>query len=212
MTTLLTAGMTMRMTVACVETDQVALNDFYWFCTAVAGASQTDAQAAAQLDATLAPLYKPALAALAEYYGVKIQIIDPLPMPIFATSTANTGPGTGAGGPVPGQVSGLVSLKTNLSGRANRGRLYIPFPAASFVEAASALPTVAYDTLLLAIANVLKLPFLVTTGADSATLLPMIWHRASRTKTPIVMAEESGKFATQRRRGNYGRPNTINPF
>jgi hypothetical protein len=212
MPTTLAVGDVVLMTVACYRPSQVALNDFHWQVAAIGGASLTDAAVALKLDATLAPLYKPLMNGDSTYYGVRLQRISPLPKPVAVVGEANTGVGTAVGAGLPGQVSGLMTLRTNSAGRAFRGRLYIPFPAASYFSSPLDTPTALWDTNVDAIAAILKNPYLAMIGADTVTLVPVIWHKATRTSTPIIDAESTSKFATQRRRGNYGRPNVVPPF
>lgn len=212
MTTPLAVGQVLEVTVGCTCNDQFGLNVSHWQVAAVTAPPPNDGDTAAAFDATFAPLYKPAMTAAAFYFGVRAQIILPAPRKVAVVAALLTGAGTDLSGPLPEQVSGLISLRTNTAGRGGRGRLYPPFPAIDAVDDPNAKPTGAYTALLQAIANVHQTPFLVTAGAANATLVPVLLKRSTGATTPVTGAFATGLWATQRRRGNYGKTNVGNPF
>jgi hypothetical protein len=120
--------------------------------------------------------------------------------------------GTAAGNPIPNQVSGIITKTTAFAGRANRGRTYVPFPAASFNLAPNDTPTAAYVALLDALGIVLFAPMALTLGADTVNVTPVLFHRRTGFNTPITNFRSRQLWATQRRRGNYGTANTLPPF
>ncbi|MBA0084912.1 MAG: hypothetical protein HRJ53_07950 [Acidobacteria bacterium Pan2503] len=111
---------------------------------------------------------------------------------------------------MPSQVAYVCSKLGARIGRKNRGRVYIPFLAAQDLIA-DGDPSAALTQL---ISNVI-LPDLVTqaytknAGADSISLHGCLLAKGSVVPVDIVRATTSGKWGTQRRRGMYGRVNTI---
>jgi hypothetical protein len=57
--------------------------------------------------------------------GVTIRNVAVIDQPILQSTTPGAA-GTAAGGPLPSEVAAVVTLRTALAGRANRGRSYIP--------------------------------------------------------------------------------------
>lgn len=174
----------------------------------------SDQDCATTLDGIIAPFIKAVMGAAVTYNGMQVRIISRVPQPAAVASTAGTGVGTVGGGLLPLQTRGFWSRRTNTSGRAFRGRVYIPFPAQN--DNTGGVPSGAYQTRLIALANAIE-PFAgiaVTGGGGAATLVPTIFHRA-RPGPPPVPASETVitsrlfpiKWATQRRSGSFGRPN-----
>jgi hypothetical protein len=212
MSVLMTAGNVAQVTIACTAFNQVGLNDVYFVVNSIAGAGSTDADLAAFLDNLLAPLYKPALTGPANYYGVKVRVIAPTATAIPQTGTTHGGPGTAGTQPLPTQVRGLIRFGTNTIGKPGHGRIFIPFPDVAHQGLVTSTPTAAYLILLNAIANALTLGFTVTSGANSSTYNQVIWHRKTKTYTPVTLYDASAFWATQRRSGDLGRLNTSQPF
>lgn len=164
------------------------------------------------LSQTLAPKYKPLMSNLATYYGVRVQKINPIPAGAAVLSVEGQGAGTGVGSPLPAQVSGMISLYSALAGRRNRGRCYVPFPTETANDELQTRPDATYQAALVVLADAFSTNLLVTDGVNNAVLEPGIWSRASRIFNPIVDYNARARWATQRSRGNYGRPNPLPPF
>lgn len=199
-----------RLRVVCYTSNQVGINTAHYKVSAVAGAGLTDQAAAVLMDGDLAPLYRAAINNNARYRGVSLQILRPLPVGAAAISTANDGAGVGPGDLMATQVSGIIGSRANQAGRANRGRVYIPFPSESDNTSAGA-PNPAYLATLDPIGNYLFTTRILGVGPDQVTLQPCLWHRTSSTTTSILDYAVRSKWATQRRRGMYGRLN-LPPF
>lgn len=198
--------------IGCYMVGQAGLNLIHWVCTTNTGAGGTDTQFAISLDALLAPLLKPMMPSIATYYGVGVQQIWPLPLTALNISAAHTGVGSGGLAPVPPQVSGIITMNTGLAGRANRGRVYVPFPAAAFVDGTLTTPTGAYQILLTAVFNALATPITITVGGGTSVMTPGVYHRTTHAVSAFTTGRVNPKWATQRRRGNYGRANPYPPF
>lgn len=197
----------------CTLNNQLGINLRHYLCTIVTGVAATDQDFADNLSTFMGPLYKPLLTNSAQYYGLGVRRIKPLPATIPAFSALARGAGTAGLNPLPGQASGVVTLNTPFSGRANRGRAYIPFPCTNDADPLTGFCTAAY-ALRLSLAGVgLIFPRIVTAsvGIGTATMEPVLYHRQLTTVTTLTAQRGNQKWGTQRRRGMYGRPNLL-PF
>lgn len=199
-----------RLRVVCYTSSQVGINTAHFRCTAETGVGSTDQQVADAFDAALAPRYKAAISGGARYRGCSVQRISPGIPTVPAFAIGNDGIGTVAGGMMGTQLSGLVSARTSLAGRRYRGRVYIPFPAEDS-NAATGVPEAAYIVAIDDIGDELYSVFPVVNGGNSTTNDPVVWHRGLLLGTPITGWLARPSWATQRRRGAYGRQNTT-PF
>lgn len=191
---------------------QAGLNVRHYIAGVVTGTSATDIQLALLLDNLFAPLYKPLMAFTATYYGVQVQRVQPLPRTSPVVSAANVGIGTGGTSALPTQVSGIVTLQTGFAGRAFRGRAYVPFPSSASNDAVLDRPTPGYVGPLLALGVAMRTAALVGTAGNTVNMLPVLYHRATGTSSFLTFARANAKWATQRKRGNYGQPNPYPPF
>lgn len=197
----------------CFSGNQVGINTRYFSVAAGTGPNLSEAAFIVVLDGILAPLYKLALTNLAQYVGSNIQnITGAIPYPAAVGTSANSGNGTAGTLPVPSQVSGLISIRTGLTGRSYRGRQYIPFPDSS--ESTGTTPPVytgAYQTRLLNIAAQTVGTTTVTSGASSYQIQWGLVHQKpvaiAGSFTPSTTALVGISWATQKRRGDYGRTN-----
>lgn len=129
--------------------------------------------------------------------------ISPLPLAGIAVDDATGGeapPG------LPGQDSGLITKTTDFSGRTFRGRCYVPFPYTA-AQDDDDTPTADYVERLAVFANDFLTTQNVTAGGGLVVLKPVLYNRATVVITPITGNTPRKKWATQRRRGNYGRAN-----
>lgn len=188
---------------------QVGLAVKHVVVTAVAGAPllQTIADA---MSAAVGNLIRLCMCDTAEYNGLLLKQVAVTPEPEATPSVSSAGVGATAGDPLPKQVSGLISLRTTLAGRANRGRWYVPFPSVAD-NTADDTPQGAYLT---AIGNLGTWWIGTKTygaGGNTVTMQGGVYHRASQTITPFTHTILPVKWATQRRRSDFGRPN-ISPI
>jgi hypothetical protein len=128
------------------------------------------------------------------------QAPGPLPLPGIASFPV----GAGAIVPpdCPTQVSGIASFQAAISSRKGRSRMYVPFPPTSWVDT-DATPAPGYITSLdaLAASLIANVPLV---GAVTYSTEAVIWHRSTLTTDPIISKRANKRWATQRRRGNYG--------
>lgn len=190
--------------------DQLGLNVRQWKVTGLS--TDTDnklSQAMDALDATgLAGLYKAALTTPALFLGFRHRVIQPT-VSVQYPAAAGEGPGTGGTQPLPRQVAGLIRFKADVVGRRKGGRIYVPFPDETHSDP-NGIPTGAYVTALEAIANVWRTAL---TFGDAGVLTPVIYQRPKGvvpySTRGIVTATVPMAFATQRRRGSFGRTNLV---
>lgn len=136
-------------------------------------------------------------ASLVEGANITVQHYDGSSAPVDCTVTGFTGNAMGAGAqPVPASVCGLITWKSGLAGRSNRGRTYLGGIDENFVEtdgarwASGAFPTVQiaatqFATLLVGGTTV--------TGLD-------IYSQLHNTKAPVIEGVFRQYMGTQRRR------------
>lgn len=143
---------------------------------------------------------------VANYTKTVAQKIAPIPLTVAGESELDAGNGDLASSPLPRQVAGLISLRTPFAGRSQRGRMYLPFPATESNDD-SYSPTGLYIGALNTIGATRLLTQTVTVGVDSITLDPVIFSRQTGLVYPITAFIVRDAWATQRRRGTFGRPN-----
>lgn len=199
----------LEVTIGTWITNQQGLMVRHYENSAYTGEGSTLGAIATRLSTLLAPLVKPLLAVGATYRGIRVRRIDPLPPSPPAYELADQGPGTVAGDLMSPQTAGLITIGTAFAGRAYRGRAYIPFPSETDNDA-TGIPIPGYRTRADALALQLRTTVVVGT-VDSVTLIPVLWHRKTRTTTDITSSSTRPGWATQRRRGFFGRQNPI-PF
>lgn len=186
---------------------QGAINVLHWRCGTIAGTGATDAQIANAFDLALGLPYKTLMTSSCSYRGVGVRRIFP-GQSIETYGTAGVGPGSVTGDPLPKQIAGLISLRTINPGVHMRGRVYIPFPGESSNDADST-PTLPYINNLNALAGVFISIITAGTPPNQNTFLMGVFHRGSSLITDIWQTRVNDKWATQRRRGDYGRVNAL---
>lgn len=185
---------------------QMGLNVRHWRVITSTPPEPTLSQIASALGTTFSALYRALESAQATYVTTSVRKINPLPISIEVPNTAGAGVGAVAGDLLPKQTAGVISLRSTLAGRKNRGRAYIPFPSEDDSSLAAA-PTAGYVTRLLALATAFFTDQTVTVGAGSIVLRAVIWQRKTRTTIDIAGVIARSSWGTQRRRGDFGRTN-----
>lgn len=205
-----TAGDIYEVKHYCVLGAQAGIMVSHWLVSAVAGTGATDQTIADGFSNSFATQIRALLASAATYVGATAQKIRPLPIAVFAQSTQGAGVGALLGDAMPGQVSGLFTLRTALAGRANRGRKYVPFPSEQ-VNDTNGTPTVAYLSSLTALRTLFTAGATAGSGGNTVNMDPVIYHRTAGTTTLITGGFNRTKWATQRRRGSLAAADRI-PF
>jgi len=200
-----------ELKVYCQQGEQVAVNTYHWKASAITGISRTDEQVAVDFAADVAPLYKAWMPSTALFRGIRVQIIHPLPEPVYQANISTAGIGArGADGLAP-QLCGLVTKRTVLAGRANRGRMYLPFFAED-QSSADGRPEAAAMVLMSAWANYASTIRTFTSGPNSVTLRPVLWQRVDRTSIDVNAIVVRDAWATQRRRSLVNKPDNFGPL
>jgi len=202
--------MILKGSIWCTDGDQASVNTVFYKVVSVGTPASTDADFAQTLDSAIGAVLITMLNNNASYRGVQGQIVFPLPVRVAAFNTASAGAGTSGATALPRQASGLISWKTNLAGRKFRGRTYIPFPATTS-DTGNGIPTAGYITALSSFATALLNMTALATGCLTSTISLGVHSRVAHTTTDISSSLSQNRWATQRRRGSYGRQN-ISPL
>jgi hypothetical protein len=162
--------------------------------------------------ASLVTLYQTAYVALMQagsnFAGISVTKVDPAPLGVTFVSLGGTAGGV-AGDPLPTQCSGLITLRALTGGRHGRGRVYIPFPSeASSTTSPQPTPVAGYMTSLTTLSALFVNTILFGAVGNQWTAFPGVYERATRIFHTMATATGIPKWATQRRRGSFGRPNS----
>lgn len=206
----------LQIRVAASQNNQESLNITHWKVTSVVTGGATLAEMALALDNTWRPAYKLWYPSAVTYQGTGVKNLTP-PASLEFSNQAGTGAGTNTGNPVPTQVSGLIKKLSLMSGVSNRGRIYVGFVSTVCVDAFGE-PNATAISKLGAINAAYDVSQTIVGGTGTTVLGLVIKHAISPTNpspgllnTPVDRMVVSTRFATQRRRGDYGKINT-DPF
>lgn len=191
------------------QVDQVGINVLHFKCINDFFGGMSLSDFAIQMDNFLAPLWKPVMTAHATYRGIAVANLLPIPTAEIIR-TGNVGPGSVAGDALPLTLSGLVSGRGLFAGPANRARVYVPFPGEASNDA-TGKPTSGYVADLQTLASDIQGDPILTAGTDQVQMRWVIYHRGPKTSTDILAATASEKWASQHRRGDFGKTNPL-PF
>jgi len=210
-TTLAVLNQVYEVKFVCHCSGQLGLNVRYYRSRLQTGSGTTLGAIATVMNSAFAGLYRDCLSEKADWIGVAVRIIKPVPASAAAFNKEDTAPGNRTGDVLPRQTSGIVTLQSMLGGRKYRGRAFIPFPAETD-NTSEGVPSATYRTNLQALGTGLVTDRVAgTAGVNDLTLTPCLYHRSSDTTTDLFSAQERDRWATQRRRGDYGASNPI-PF
>lgn len=199
-----------KVSVCCQAVDQISLNVFSFSAFNVVDTYTYD-DLAGSMGAALLPLYQAILPAEASFYGLAITRQRPLPITQPAYYI-NLQPGSASGTLTSRQVTGLITKQTGIGGRAGRGRTYVPFLATSMVSTTGHLSTAGNTALnALAVQLFTQQVYGPNLGGGLARINPVLAQRPFPAFTLVNNYQVRTKLATQRRRGDFGRPNAL-PF
>lgn len=195
---------------------QEAVNTIYFEVNTVIGGTEGDL--ADTWTTSWGVPVRTCIANTATYLGVDIQdVTGAPPYETQAASILEQGIGSGGAVQLPGQVSGVLKMTTALTGRAYRGRLYIPFPPTAMVSVGPPpVPSGAYNTILNALGDLMVGSFAILAGGSggvTGNANVILKHRKNKANvtpppTNVINAIATGQWGTQRRRGDYGRQNS----
>lgn len=185
---------------------QTAVSRRFWLCTAITG-TPTFTLVAAYLDNLFAPLIKPIIVNSATYLGTRVRRVFPNTLDTWSAVAAHAGVGTAGAVGLPAQSCGLGEFYSAKIGKPNQGRIYLPFPSASSNTGAG-VPSAGYITDALAYVTEFSNTQNAGTGGNVATLVSVLWKASAPTfTTQIITVNLATSWATQRRRGGFGRFN-----
>jgi len=189
---------------------QVAVLNRYWFAENTIGpGSVTFTNVADFFDVFNGTNLPPILANTAGYVETRVRRIFPANTDQWGVINSNAAVGTAGAVGLPKQTCGLVKFITADLGHHGSGRSYMPFPAVASNETVGQ-PTAGYvaDVGDWALGFTTD-PTTITVGAASLILQPVLWDRAASAKRFITGFQVSTDWATQRRRGAFGRTNRV---
>lgn len=190
----------------CQDDEQGSVNVRHYKISAQTGLGATLLDIASHFSGVFGPLYKPLVNNNSSYRGTGARIIFPLPATGEVLDNTAAGVGTGGANALPRQTCGLLTLRTIFAGPKNRGRLYIPFPSTAFNDA-NGLPTAGYLVAADALGTALGQNQLCGVIPDTSTLIPVLFNRVTHASQVYSSIISRPRWATQRRRGSFGRPN-----
>jgi len=198
----------LEVNIYCILQNQISVNVRHFRVFNMApGEDFSDLDVAAAAAEEFSTLYAPVIATPCHFRGVRVRRIHPTETAWVQNVAFDTAGSAGAD-IMPKQVAGLISLKSNVPGRAGLGRVYMPFPAEQSNDT-DATPTATYITNLAAVAA--KFVQLNVANPTPAVMQMegLVLNRAVPPDSGIIiLATAQDKWATQRRRGDYGRINT----
>lgn len=189
---------------------QISVNVLTYVCTAIAGTSDTYQNGAVKFDTLLNAAYKALMCNLAFWRGVGVRRITPTQLSVEYSTIANQGAGTAGASPQAKQISGLIRKVTDRPKEKGRGRLYVSFPSTTD-NSSTGNPIAGYITRLNTLGTALAQNVVVGSAPNTATLKPVLWDRSLFQATDIISMPGQAYWATQRRRGDYGKANSV-PF
>lgn len=192
--------------VICADNSQASFNSFHYKVTGVGVSVASLEDMITNFSTLVAPKYKALLYNGATFDGIIGQIVSPLPLHARVLYDLDSGVGTAGAIGLPKQTSGLIRYQTDFAGPGFRGRTYLPFPAAADNQA-DGVPTNGYNSRNLILADAVKGFIAVSNAGRTATVQMGLFRRAGSIFTPIVSAGAAANWATQKRRGDFGRPN-----
>lgn len=203
-----TAGQMIELVAVCQKADQLAYNVMHFRVVSIVTPPALEGEIADKFAGSVQGALAPLLADGAAFRGIMVRLWDGPNVGAFYYAKRNVA-GTGGANAMPRQTSGLISLRTALSGRRNRGRIYIPFPSEE-LNSDQGHPNTTYMTTLAAY-GALFLPTITLNTATSGNVILQnrVGHPIPKTGTDTDHYIYPTKWATQRRRGDYGRPNVL---
>lgn len=212
MATMLADNDILEIKIGTYSGNQCGINVSRWIVKDRVLAGVSDQDVAGVFSQALAVLMREVLSGTASFYGVQVKRVAPGLPHAPVVDHSHISPGIRGNKALPRQVSGIITLSTQVAGRENQGRMYVPFPDESDNVDISASPSeelkLKYNALGLYMSTVTP----VVVGTDSCNIFPVLWHRESDTYTNIVGYIARPRWATQRRRGQYGAANNYPPF
>lgn len=205
-------GSVLKALTVCTIPGQVSVNSRSWQLTELTGAAAfLSTDFINQYDTFMFAGMNTLLSNSATYYGTMLYLRNPIgPAPRPDTINTNTDIGTGGVGLMPTQACGLISFYTATLGKTGQGRMYVPFASPDSLSV-DGTPTVGYQTDLDNLGSFLSTDIVVTVGPVTGRFAPIMYQGGAAPALFITGFKSHNAWATQRKRGAYGRTNVL-PF
>jgi len=189
---------------------QIAVMNHYYVATTPTGSGAVTTQdVATGFDNLIFSLLRALLWNTADYRGVRARTVWPIvnPMDAWVAETTNEGVGSAGAVGLPSQTCGLLRRVTEVLGKKGEGRLYLPFPSQTDNQT-SGKPTTGYQSKVSDFATATVAAWAVT-GPPSKQfiMVPCLFDRVAGPGPRLTSFLITADWATQRRRGAYGRAN-----
>lgn len=201
-----------QVTHVCYLTDQVGLNVRHYQVESrsTTGTNMLSLFYDALVALGIGMAYRNLLTNTASYRGFKMRIVQPV-LSIELGFTDGQGFGSAGVSPLPRQCAGFIRLRSNTPGHGKSGRVYVPFPDEADCQP-NGKPEDNYMNNLEALGDKLRTPIAYGAGG---VISPIIYSRPMPLRVPprawsfstIRSQLPVRAFATQRRRGSFGRVN-----
>jgi len=194
---------------------QAAVNTAWYFCSSVGSPPAFDTDVADQVDSLIATDFKALLSSTAEYRGVQVILHGSSPsyaaLTLPVAAAAGAGNGTSGADLMPKQTAGILKFQTLRPGPSGRGRFYLPFPSTAS-DSGGGTPSAGYSTAVITFGADIGVGLAISQGGRTALLIRVLVHRKNKAglfpdPSPVIDWSTSGLWATQKRRGSYGRQN-----
>lgn len=203
----LTPGDILKVQIVSTLAGQTAINTFHYLVTAAGGTPGTDQDIVDQFNTNNATPFKQIIPSEVSYRGIIGGIINRTPNPVTVQNVSSAGAGTTAVEPMPKQASGITSWYTGSAGRGFRGRTYWPFISSAYNDVNGEISAAGVSAMDAVASNIVGMT-VVAIGGRSVTVQFVIYHRVTKTGTPVVSRLTRARVATQKRRGDYGHLNS----
>lgn len=185
---------------------QNAANVYYHRIGSITSGPFTDTDLTSALPTQMSLDLTPLMTGAAKYLGCTVKVIGPS---TFQTQTSSLFATDGTAGTdrLPGQVAALIKRRADTGGAKGRGRVFIPFPD-EIDNSTSGRLSAGYVADAETLASHWMESFLLTVGAGSVQLFPVIWPGIG---VPVVVPLDvtahlvEPTWATIRSRASRGR-------
>lgn len=204
-------GDILQIRVNCHAGQQLSQNVLHYKVRSTGGGGLTLLGIATSFRDRVSVTYRVWMPIAATFQGCTVQnMTPPKTDPVVGFSAAA---GTSAGDLLPKQVSGLIRLTTGLGGRPNRGRVYPGLMSSSYADASGELNGGGLASLQ-NLADAIGPAFVLNILTVTTELVLLVRHpdvdvpvAHTPVGTEVIACGAQSGIATQRRRGDYGRPN-----
>jgi len=197
-----------EVTVFCVSTNQVSMNILNYRLQMDTGVNIPEQQVCDAMNDYLQPQWIGLMSEQAFYQGVSFRLTHSGVTGGYYYKKSRTA-GAVSGDQLPRQTAWCASWRTTGAGRSKRGRTYYPFPPESR-NTVDGYPSADFMVAARLSSNNTLFTSNLTTSDDlvfSATL--QVYSQRLNSYQDVDHRVAAQKWATMRRRGDYGRPNVL---